>query len=357
VFALVAGVATGCRRAPEDIEPPAVAAVAPLAATPAHRASARYEGRPLGVPRAEIRAPPDEEEPVDPGLPETDLARRDGRPSRSVGTAQNGHIVDARAVPEQGPHHRVVPQTVARSFHFGTDETVELVLRAATRVARDSPGSVMRVGNLSRAGGGDIPPSVSHESGRDVDLLFFATDWKGEPADPPNFVTFDASGESTVRAGDVPRWRFDVERNWLLVKALLSDDVVVQWIFVYTPLRQILVDHAVRIHEPDRLVERARRVLVEPRNSSRHADHFHVRLACSLEDRASGCVDGWAASVGEATRKAARDAQIDAWLDLYHHGSPAEQRYAREMLSLPEDGHDTLLPPSEEADEVDDGKR
>ena len=116
--------------------------------------------------------------------------------------------------------------------------------------------------------------------------------------------------------------------------------MVVQWVFVAAPLRNMLLDHALRIGEPELLRERARRVLVQPSDSSRHDDHFHVRIACPPDDR-PGCVDG-----GGRTALA-RDAQIDTLLRMYEKGSPAEKRYARDMLSLPVDGADLVLPPME----------
>ena len=38
---------------------------------------------------------------------------------------------------------------------------------------------------------------------------------------------------------------------------------------------------------------------------------------------------------------------MDALLQMYAHGSPEEQRYARELLTLPVDGSVAELPPIE----------
>ena len=261
-----------------------------------------------------------------------------GGHSHSVGTAQNGYLLGGLAVAES-PALRILPQTRARGFYFGTAELVSLLERSAQAVAADYPPSTLRLGNLSRDGGGDIAPSHSHNSGRDADVLFFAFDRNGSDAAPANFVHFDDNGLSD--SPEPGRWEFDTARNWALVRRWLTDpDVVVQWIFVSVPLRNRLLDYALREREPQSLRDRAMHVLVQPRDSSPHADHFHIRIACPADDRPQ-CVDGF----GQTAH--AREAQVDALLQLYAHGSPEEQRYARELLTLPVDGTVADLPPIE----------
>lgn len=261
-------------------------------------------------------------------------------PSVSVGTPQTGHLqagVDIAARPS--PVIRILGPTRTRGYTFGTGELVALLQDCAAALAAAFPGTALQVANLSRPGGGDIPQSVSHNSGRDADVAFFARTTDGQPAPVDAMVRFDDAGIGT-RADGVPV-RFDVARNWTLVRHLLSHPaVVVQWIFIAAPLRNMLLDHALRLDEPELLRERARRVLVQPGDSSRHDDHMHVRIACPTDDR-PGCIDG-------AGRTAsARDAQIDTLLRMYESGSPAEKRYARDMLSLPVDGENLTLPPKE----------
>jgi penicillin-insensitive murein endopeptidase len=85
---------------------------------------------------------------------------------------------------------------------------------------------------------------------------------------------------------------FDVATNWLLVRALLEDPVVdVQYLFIASPLRQMLLDHAVALGEPPELVERASAVLVQPGDALPHDDHLHLRIYCPPGDRALGCFD------------------------------------------------------------------
>ena len=269
-------------------------------------------------------------------------------PSHSIGTPQNGHLDRAVDLATQPPLAalRILPATQRRGFTHATAELVALLRDTARAVARAHPGSRLTVGNLAPPGGGDIPQSVSHNSGRDGDLAFFAIDREGNPVEAAHYVRFDATGSAAAPAEAVGRLRFDVARTWLTVRHLLSHPaVIVQWIFIAAPLRNMLLDHAVRLGEPELLRERARRVLVQPSDSSPHADHLHVRIACAADDKPA-CIDGGGHTAG------ARAAQIDALLRMYHQGSPHERRYARDMLSLPVNGADLLLPPLEGKDET-----
>lgn len=263
-----------------------------------------------------------------------------GDSSRSLGTAQNGSLQGGFPLQDVASL-RVLPFTRQRGFFYGTIELSGLLQRAAGTVSAEFPGSILRVGNLSRECGGDIAPSVSHNSGRDADVLFYAFDRMGGDRQATAFVHYDSEGIADGPAAEVGRLEFDTARNWTLVRHLLSDPrVVVQWIFVAVPLRNRLLDYALRQGEPESLRHRATRVLVQPRDSSPHADHFHVRIACPDGDRPA-CIDGYHATA------LARAAQVDALLEMYQHGSPAEQRYARELLSLPKGGQDAELPPIE----------
>lgn len=281
---------------------------------------------------------------LDPDDPEgAQFGSAAASPSTSIGTAQNGRLENGVSL-QDGQHLQLVGHVRKNAIHYGTWELVQLIARGAADVARDHPGSVLRIGNLSRQSGGDIGPSVSHNSGRDADVLFYAIDRLGQDGQAAAFCRFDAAGVSDWPAGDAGRYEFDTARNWALVRSWLGNvDAVVQWIFVSAPLRNLLLDHALRMGEPATLRARAARVLAQPRDSSPHADHFHVRIACPASDRPA-CVDG-----GVATGLA-RAAQVDALLQMYHQGSPEEQRYARELLRLPDATDLGDLPPIEGID-------
>jgi hypothetical protein len=138
---------------------------------------------------------------------------------------------------------------------------------------------------MSFQSGGDIPWSVSHNAGRDEDLAFYIKA-QGRPHPAPSLIKFGGD----LRSREHPGYRFDLARNWALVESLLSHPTIpVQWIFVSKPLREALLGQARRAGASGALLSRADLVLRQPTDSLSHADHFHVRIYCSREDRLGGC--------------------------------------------------------------------
>ena len=151
-------------------------------------------------------------------------------------------------------------------------------------------GPRLGVCNLSHPEGGRLKWSQSHNSGRDLDLAFFVKDIHSNQAlDAPRLVVFSGQG---VEFGETPKFTFDVSRNWLLMKALLTHpSVVVQWILVDRRLKRLMLTHAKQRGESEDLLERASKVIHQPSDAHRHNDHFHVRIYCTWDDRAEGCLD------------------------------------------------------------------
>ncbi len=145
------------------------------------------------------------------------------------------------------------------------------------------------VGDLSLDHGGRLLPHFSHRSGRDGNLLLYVTTPEGARVKSPGFVHFGADG----LGWDAPRkrfLRFDVEREWLLIKALVEDDDArVQWIFLNHALAPMVLEWARAAGEPAATIRRAREVLLEPKPGGAHDDHAHVRVACTEEQTAEGC--------------------------------------------------------------------
>ncbi len=202
--------------------------------------------------------------------------------SRSLGLAWQGKLERAVLL-AQGPHIRYVTE-YAKTGHFhGTWQLVQLLERAAHSVARRVPGSRLSVGEISAEKGGNLPGHASHENGRDVDLGFYMLDGSGRPHDAFAFAPFDAQG-----LGIKPNvgLRFDVRRNWELVSRLVADgEARVQYIFVSTGIRQLLLDEGKRVRAPQVILDRAVRVMVKPGNKHPHNNHFHVRIYCAPQDR------------------------------------------------------------------------
>ncbi|MGC4114208.1 MAG: penicillin-insensitive murein endopeptidase [Myxococcales bacterium] len=170
-----------------------------------------------------------------------------------MGFADAGRMVNAVRFPD-GPLW-----VVADPAHTYTTEEVITYLKAAIeRVNAVYPESeALRVGHISRPDGGWLRPHISHQAGRDVDLSFYLT-----PFDPAK------------RKAD----RFDVARNWALLRSLLVTGDV-QFVLVDKKLIKRLWDYALSIGEDKEWLESLFHNGLSSMvfHARRHRDHFHVR--------------------------------------------------------------------------------
>jgi penicillin-insensitive murein endopeptidase len=201
--------------------------------------------------------------------------------SRSVSYPWEGKLIRGQKVRES-KYIRYVSEYVAGGNFYGTSQMVQLIDRAARRVAARLPGAKLSIGELSSAQGGDIGGHRSHESGRDADIGFYVKR-DGRPFAYPTFVPFDGSGRGIGANADL---RFDDARNWELLAKLVTDpDARVQYIFVCRQIRNRLLREAVRRRAPADTIARAETVMVEPARGNKHRSHFHLRIYCSPGDR------------------------------------------------------------------------
>lgn len=176
--------------------------------------------------------------------------------------------------------------------HFGLPRLVQGLEEAATVVAEARPGGArLVIGDLSAQTGGKIPRHNSHRSGRDVDLLFFVTSPEGVPLESPGFVPLGADGFAHLPDGRYIR--LDVERQWLLVRALLSNEALgVQFLFISRDLEALIIQYALARETDLEVVSHAQTVMVEPIDSLPHDDHIHMRIACAPTESVQGCMGG-----------------------------------------------------------------
>jgi penicillin-insensitive murein endopeptidase len=207
----------------------------------------------------------------------------------SVGKPSHGYLIDGVRLPDRGEGFVTREVWRARDNRFGTDETIDLVMAVARRMRAQVDGVNLVVADLSGHGGGARAAfHRSHQSGRDVDLLYYMRDASGQPFEPDAMHAFNAGARATDGSG----LTIDIPRTWLLVKELITaPEATVQWVFIYAPIADRLIDHARQIGEPDAVIARARRTLRQPGDSARHDDHMHVRVYCAAADRSYGCVD------------------------------------------------------------------
>lgn len=226
----------------------------------------------------------------------------------SVGTTGSGRLDNGFKLPLEGTWHEFAGPVRARGTNYATLELAALLARAASTVAREAPGAPLVLADASVKRGGQVARHASHESGRDVDLLFYVRDERGDSVASPGFRRFDGAGRCVSEGC---RLRLDVPRTWWLVRTLLaSQRPAVQYLFVAEPLRALLLDYAREHGEHGTIVRRAQRVLHQPTDSSAHDDHLHLRVYCGASDRAGGCVDTgprwpWVGADGRATPIAA----------------------------------------------------
>jgi penicillin-insensitive murein endopeptidase len=213
--------------------------------------------------------------------------------SRSVGTVTRGFLVEGQRVDQPHPSLHFLPTQFRRGLLYTSDPMRRILRDASAFVAEHHPSAIVQLGNLGRRTGGDIPYSVSHNSGRDADLAFFLKGANGEVHVPADLVEVDASGEAKVTVdGEERTLVFDVARNWAVIEGLIrhAGDQL-QYIFVSHPLKRQLLAYGRRQGAPADVLRRARAVLGQPWGSLPHNDHFHVRIYCSARDVASGCTD------------------------------------------------------------------
>jgi penicillin-insensitive murein DD-endopeptidase len=194
--------------------------------------------------------------------------------SLTVGHPNHGYQIRAKKLSDT-PH--LVVKTSSRGARYGHPALVLMLRRSAKQISKDARGIKMLVGDLSREAGGPLYGHRSHQSGRDADVGFFATNSKGKSVQLEEFVKFGPDGKSEGS----PNLIFDDYRNWLLVQAWVTDTRAgLSHIFVSHGLRARLLAFAARDPRFARYVERAAALLKQPEHGEPHDDHFHVRIAC-----------------------------------------------------------------------------
>ncbi len=194
-------------------------------------------------------------------LSDEELARRWEQDPRSLGSisigfVEEGRMINAAPFPEGEAWTVVVPESC-----WTTQETADAIIGAARQVREWYPeGAPVRVGQVSGPEGGYLPPHISHQNGRDVDVGLFY------PGPEPYRI------KEREKVMDVPM-------NWAFAKAILMHGDV-QFILLDRRVQKVLYDYALAHGENkqwlDSLFHAGRRSVFF--HARRHRDHFHVRL-------------------------------------------------------------------------------
>lgn len=204
----------------------------------------------------------------------------------SIGLPSHGVLTHGVELPPAGHGFHFLRHN---DRHFATPRAATLVKQVAAEVEQQRPGSVLVLGDFSKRHGGFMLPHLSHRSGRDSDLVLYLTTLDGKSVPSPEFLHVESDGLAWDAQGR--RFlRFDVEREWLLVKALLSHpDARVQWLFAGHNIEALLLAWAKARGERPELIANAAEILLEPHPGGPHDDHLHMRVACTDEEEAAGC--------------------------------------------------------------------
>jgi len=198
------------------------------------------------------------------------------QPGKSVGSPTEGHLVGGSHLAD-APYVRIYPVYAQGDVRWGIEPLVGAIDHAARAVRKQFPDSVLSVGHLSKAGGGELDRHASHESGRDADVGFYIVNEKNKPVYADHMVAFKGDGTA-------PSWpgaKFDDARNWAFISSIVTDvHAHITHIFVSTPIRQRLLAYAAKIGAAPGIRVRASELMAQPHGALPHDDHFHIRVAC-----------------------------------------------------------------------------
>lgn len=217
----------------------------------------------------------------------------DGAQSTSVGAPNNGHVRHAFRLPDHGFGYRHNPARPEEA-NYATAETLNALIRAAARVARELPGGEVTINDLGLENGGPIAHHGSHQAGRDVDVLFYLLDGEGDPRSGIG-APIEPDGHGTdfgelSRSDDDVDVFIDLPRTWRYVAALIEDpEAHLQRIFLAEHLRAMLLEEGRRQGAAEETLARFADETCQP--SYPHDDHFHFRFYCTAEDIPRGCRD------------------------------------------------------------------
>src|SRR5262249_8853288 len=207
----------------------------------------------------------------------------------SIGVPHEGMISNAKALPKQGEGYSLLR---SNGRNWGNPRLVAAIQEAARAVARERPGGArLMVGDMSGRFGGQASGHRSHRTGRDADLLIFVTTPSGHSIASPGFPRFGPDGLAELEKGKYAR--IDLEREWLLIKALVtSREANVQWLFFARWLEALVIEYARARGEDEELIWQAESVLLQPGDSGAHDDHLHLPIACTPGEAVAGCLGG-----------------------------------------------------------------
>ncbi len=132
----------------------------------------------------------------------------------------------------------------------------------------------LAIGDISSANGGQLGGHASHKTGRDVDIGYYMTDAKtGQPVEG-EFVRFNGGRDGLTGWKDGRAVRFDAERNWMLVQAILANpDPAFKPVYIFIDAH---LERAVLLAAGDAPEKARASELMRPWPG--HDNHLHLRV-------------------------------------------------------------------------------
>ena len=177
---------------------------------------------------------------------------------------QRGRLVNGRKLPNHDAY------TIKRKHNvYGTARTIKLIGKVVDGYQKRVPGGPkLRIGDISKDGGGPMSGHLSHQEGRDIDIGLVL---QGDLAD---HMHFSGASESNI----------DLARTWTLIEEFIATGEI-RAIYLDYEVQKLLYEHAKKQGVPKTLLDE---YFQYPRGSGRnhgiirhwrgHQNHIHVRF-------------------------------------------------------------------------------
>jgi penicillin-insensitive murein endopeptidase len=189
--------------------------------------------------------------------------------SAVIGGYSRGCLAGAERLPETGPTWAAM--RLSRNRNWGHPELIDFIEDFSRRVAEQTSGRGLYVGDLTQPRGGPmLSGHVSHQSGLDADIWMLPpTRFDLSLAERETLSSISTRSAGGARVGE--NWT----REHMEVMRLAATDPRVARIFVFTGAKVWMCDNATGDRDWLRKI----------RPAAGHHYHFHVRLQCPAGSR------------------------------------------------------------------------
>ncbi len=206
---------------------------------------------------------------------------RETRPSRSVGTVDNGSLEHGRIVPFSGPNfHYFDTASYMRGRCFVHENVLKTILETYTLLEKQLPGKLFGLMECSKKKGGKIHPHITHQNGMSVDFMTplqrdgkqcLDYDYAGAPH---YFMDFDDAGRYKKDAGVSIDFETMAQHILLLEKTARANGLKISKVIFRMELKDELFasEYGKRLKTTGIYFAQK----LTPLINRLHDDHFHV---------------------------------------------------------------------------------